>query len=228
MTHYDKSYFIKRDHLDLHLADTLARLAHERQAHNLLDIGCGSAKLVADLEKRGFVSFGIDHSMEALKLARYNLARRMLRASATHLPYQNQSLDLVTAISVIEHLRPKAGRKFLSEVQRVLKSGGTLFLVTPNFSSPWRLLQGKSWFAYTDPTHKHYFTPRSLSRLLKVSGFTNPVFSFKTTYVPPYNWEFPGIAGKLPSVVKSMLTFLLISTPLWRIRNSFWLAVRKK
>jgi len=227
MAHYDKSYFIKRDHLDRHLADTLAHLANKRKAHTLLDVGCGSAKLVADLEKRGFVVFGIDHSMEALKLARNHRSRQIVRASATHLPYQNQSLDLVTAISVIEHLRPRAANDFLSEVQRILKSGGTLFLVTPNFASIWRLLQGKSWFAYTDPTHKHYFTPESLKNLLVSSGFTNPVFSFKTTYVPPYNWEFPGMTGKLPSLIKSVLTYLLISTPLWRIRNSFWIAAQK-
>jgi ubiquinone/menaquinone biosynthesis C-methylase UbiE len=49
---------------------------------------------------------------------------------ATHLPFNDNSFDLVTIFHVLEHI--EKGETALSEIYRVLKKGGTTLIVTPN------------------------------------------------------------------------------------------------
>ena len=225
--HYNKDYFEKRDHLDLHLAEALRILMMENNLNSILDVGCGTGQLINYLKKYGFKVAGNDISQEAIKRSPATIRKNIYNASATKLPFKEESLDLVTSISVIEHLTKKGRERFISEVSRVLKPKGYIFLVTPNWNSPFRYIQGKNWFAYSDPTHTHYYSPKTLAKQLKSHGFKNIKFQFKTIYSPPYEWELPGILQKLPRFAKSILTYLLISTRFSFIRNSFWIAAQK-
>jgi predicted SAM-dependent methyltransferase len=51
------------------------------------------------------------------------------------LPFDSDSVDFVYSSHMIEHLRPQAGLEFLSECRRVLKPGGWIRLVTPDFEN---------------------------------------------------------------------------------------------
>ena len=51
------------------------------------------------------------------------------------LPFESDSVDFVYSSHMIEHLRPQAGLEFLSECLRVLKPGGWIRLVTPDFEN---------------------------------------------------------------------------------------------
>lgn len=229
-SYYTPQYFAERDLLDIHLATTIRMLLQENQAHKVLDVGCGTGRLVKYLKDHDFTAYGCDVSRLGIQAARKINAlpsQVIFKASATHLPFNRQTLDAVLAISVIEHLSPKQGQQFLRESARVLKPGGLFFLVTPNFAAPWRKLQGKKWFGYSDPTHITFYTPAQLSRLIKLFGFVQVRFWFKTPYSPPYAWELPGLLTRLPRGLKIILTYLLISTPLTFVRNNFWLAAKK-
>jgi len=81
-------------------------------------------------------------------------------ADAQHLPFKSDIFDEVYASHVIEHL-PDV-HMFFSEVRRVMKCMGRLYIWTPNFMSP---------NATRDPTHKHIFSFMSLGRMLKTYGF---------------------------------------------------------
>ena len=221
--HYTSEYFTKRDLLDEHLAYTISLLLKKHSFKKVVDIGCGTGKLVKYLAEQGFKSYGCEPSRPALVLARkINKPNTIFKSIASRLPFLNRSMDMVCAISVIEHLTTEEMDLFLKETKRILKQNGVLFLVTPNYSSVWRTIQGKRWFGYSDPTHIRFFRPGSLSRLLGKNGFGFFDYQFKTLYDPPYAWELPGVLGKLPKIGKQILTYLLISTPLWRVRNSFW------
>lgn len=228
MSYYNKKYFQDRDLLDRHLAATIEMLAQEHGLKKILDVGCGAGKLVKYFNDNDFDAMGCDKFPEAIKIAKIvNNSSSIQQAPATNLPFKNHSFDLVTAISVIEHLTENGAKLFLAEAKRVLKPNGFLFMVTPNFAAPWRHIQGKRWFGYSDPTHTHFYTRKSLSGLLKSHEFNNIKFQFKTIYDPPYEWEPPGLLGKLPRPAKSLITFLLISTPVSAIRNSFWIVAQK-
>lgn len=226
--YYNREYFKERDLLLPHLANTIKSFAIKNNLKKILDVGCGTGRLVEFLNSQGFETYGCDNYEESLKLARkLNDRQRIKKASAIKLPYPKSSFDLITCVSVIEHLKVNNSKRFIREAKRILKPKGFIFLVTPNFATPLRIIQGDRWFGYLDPTHVNFYTPNSLSRLLKKNNFKNPQLFFKIDPTKSMDWEFPNIIQKLPMMVKSVLIFLLFSTPLSRIRNSFWVAAQK-
>ncbi len=54
----------------------------------------------------------------------------LVNGSALHLPFSNQSFDLIIIQDVIEHLIDT--KDFYSEIKRVLEPNGTIYLSTPN------------------------------------------------------------------------------------------------
>lgn len=199
---YNEKYFQERDKLDLKIASVVENIAKDNNLKKILDVGCGTGKLVNYLNKHGLIAKGCDPHVNIRN------DKIFFKASATYLPFENKSFDLITSISVVEHLKKDEVVKFLSEAKRILSDGGRIFLVTPNYNSIWRIIQGKKWFGYSDPTHINFYTPSSLSKLLKENGFKKIKFSFKTKNL-------------------SFVDNLLVSTPLWRIRNSFYVSGQK-
>ena len=117
------------------------------------DVGCADGAFLAHA-CREFPATkwrGVEVSTYALGRAQGALPGVDLRqGSATQLPWEDASCDLLTAFDVLEHIRelPDAVR----EVARVLSPGGTLVMSVPVYDGPtgWlvRLLD-------KDPTHVH-------------------------------------------------------------------------
>jgi len=226
---YNKKYFQKRDHLDLHIAYSLKLVIQENNFNRILDVGCGTGKLVNFFQKKGFDTHGCDSQKEAIIAAsKINKKGTITKASAANLPYKNNSFDLISAISVIEHLTQTETEKFLNEADRVLKPKGIIFLITPNFNSPLRYLTGSRWFGYTDPTHITFFTPKTLSNLLNKHKFINIKTRLKSAYNIPTNLHLPKQVHNLPMPLKNALNYLMISSPLANYRDSFWILAQKK
>jgi len=100
----------------------------------VLDVGCGTGATMDHLKRYG-MPHGIDLSELPLKFSRRRGHQRTLRASATELPFESESFDLVTALDVIEHLDDDA--QGLSEIRRVLKPGAPVVIFVPAFQSLW-------------------------------------------------------------------------------------------
>ena len=130
-------------------------------------------------------------------------------------------------IHVIEHLTPYQSQQFISASWRILKPRGYIFLITPNFVSPLRLILGKRWFGYSDPSHIQFFTPSSLANLLKLNGFGSVTCRLPTAYNVPFDWYLPVFFRKLPMPLKNLLNYLMISSPLSTWRDSFWILGQK-
>ena len=100
----------------------------------VLDIGCGAGATMDHLKRFG-QPHGIDLSEIPLRFSRRRGHQRTLRASATELPFDSESFDLVTALDVIEHLEDDA--RGLAEIRRVLKPGAPAVIFVPAFQSLW-------------------------------------------------------------------------------------------
>lgn len=89
----------------------------------VLDLGCGEGYYTSGLVAEGREVFGLDLSKEAI-LAACRRSREVcwLVAGSAHLPFTDQSLDLV----VVMFCEPHA-----AEIARVLKPDSHLLLVTP-------------------------------------------------------------------------------------------------
>ncbi len=91
----------------------------------VLDVGCGEGHLAAGLAHAGAEVVGIDVADEPLRRARVRYPELDLRMVAPEEPgrWQDASFDAVWAGEMIEHVTDTGA--WLSEVRRVLRSGGT-------------------------------------------------------------------------------------------------------
>ena len=96
----------------------------------ILDDGCGSGYGSWHLISSGARKvIGIDLSKEAIEFAanRYQLKNLIFQQmDVTQLAFDGNTFDILTSFQVIEHI--KDVEKYLSEIKRVLKSGGVLYI----------------------------------------------------------------------------------------------------
>ena len=146
----------------------------ETRRGTLLDAGCGGGRAMALLAAAGYRVTGIDISLAALERAHAHTSGAGVVAGAidSSLPFADESFDAVLSCEVIEHLVdvPRA----LSEMRRVLRPGGRLFLSTPYHGRLKNLALALHGFdRHFDPTGPHirFFSLRSLTHLLDRNGF---------------------------------------------------------
>lgn len=98
----------------------------------LVDIGCGGGFLTNYFSARGHRVIGLDASLNSLRTAsRHDGAgASYAQADAYRLPLDDQSVSVVCAMDVIEHLDRPAD--LVAEVSRVLEPGGLFFFQTYN------------------------------------------------------------------------------------------------
>src|SRR4051794_1672023 len=99
---------------------------------------------------------------------RRNVPGADFRAMTDAIPLEDASVDLVWCSEVLEHVPDTAG--LLSEVRRVLTTGGRVLATTP---APRRLLAVVRWEQHFDPLGQHvrFYSRRSLTRTLETFAF---------------------------------------------------------
>jgi 2-polyprenyl-3-methyl-5-hydroxy-6-metoxy-1,4-benzoquinol methylase len=220
--YYTKEYFQKRKELSFHLAESLSSLLKKAEVKKILEVGCGTGSLLRYLKEKEFDIVGCDISNEAIRLS------GQVKAPATCLPFDAQKFDAVIAISLIEHLTKKEGLQFLKEAKRVLKKNGRLFLVTPNFASPFRIIRKSRWYGYRDPTHLTFYTPKTIKEILAKNGFSDFKFTFPIPPKVTFDWPIHPSVYRLPKPILFLLNYLFISSPLAFLRDSIWIYAKKK
>jgi len=98
------------------------------------------------------------------------------------------TFDTVLASNVFEHFAPDTVPIVVTGVARMLKPGGRLLIVQPNFRHAWRAY-------FDDYTHRSVFTDVSLPALLRAHGFSIDLvqsrfmpYSMRGSWVPITNW----------------------------------------
>ncbi|MGI8906591.1 MAG: class I SAM-dependent methyltransferase [Candidatus Sumerlaeaceae bacterium] len=100
----------------------------------ILDIGCGTGLLLEHLAQMGKAT-GLDFSPVALEYCRSHDLKSLGRADVRHLPVKDASVDVITAIDLVEHIKDDVG--LMAEFQRVLKPGGVAVLSVPAHKQMW-------------------------------------------------------------------------------------------
>jgi SAM-dependent methyltransferase len=122
-----------------------------------LDIGCGTGRNLLLLEEFG-QAIGADPSMGALGFCRERGAERLVGARIEELPFADGSLDLVTALDVLEHVDDDAHA--LREVGRVVRPGGVVMLTAPAY--------GMLWSDHDEALdHRRRYSARQIGRLVE-------------------------------------------------------------
>lgn len=102
----------------------------------ILDIGCGTGESTRLIMQGNRQVFGTDLSrlfMQAQAIS-HDAKPAFVNSDASRLPFANCSFDLVCAMEFIEHVWPVEA--VFREMDRILKPGGRIVMMSPNLLSP--------------------------------------------------------------------------------------------
>lgn len=142
-----------------------------RAGQRVLDVGCAEGRFAAELTRTGADVVGIDVAEEPLRRARARHPGLDVRLVPDAGPWDldDASFDAVWAGEVLEHVLDTAA--WLSEIRRVLRSGGSLLVSTPAHG-PLTLarlaLSKRAFAAHFDPRgdHLRFYSRDTLTQLL--------------------------------------------------------------
>jgi len=145
----------------------LLKFVPDAHKKNLFEIGCAHGFFLA-LAKNTFRSVeGIDMSDDAI-----DYARRVLKVDASSSEFLTHEFvtapDVVCMWDTIEHLRRPD--LYIKKIADSLPRGGLLALTTSDVDSWMARARGSKWRQIHPPTHLHYFSRKTLSRLLHGNG----------------------------------------------------------
>ncbi|MHA2192919.1 MAG: class I SAM-dependent methyltransferase [Candidatus Thorarchaeota archaeon] len=163
--------------------ERVVQIFGEHQVKKVLDVGCGSGRHLVYLSKRGFETYGFDVSQSALSLAHDWLEEEGLQATIIkhqmeqRFPYQDSFFDAVISTQVIHHNRMREILFTVSEIERVLRLGGVIFVSFPIFSEvpsegkkDWKLeqIEPGTYIPHRGPEAgipHHYFTEEEIYKV---------------------------------------------------------------
>lgn len=157
------------------LAQELLATYSPSHAGAILDAGCGTGALLAELNALGF-AVGVDFEREALRLTRQRGAFPVVQARLEALPFARESFQVAFALDVLEHLPDD--RPALHELYRVLQPGGYLIITVPAYRWLW---------SKHDVALAHYrrYTARALRTRLCEAGFQVRKLSYTLCLLMP-------------------------------------------
>ncbi|MEM5797831.1 MAG: class I SAM-dependent methyltransferase [Candidatus Aenigmatarchaeota archaeon] len=103
----------------------------------ILDVGCGNNKYIGGKEDK---VIGIDK----INLPSVDVVHEIEKIPW---PFKKNEFDMVICSHVLEHVENII--KVMKEIHRITKPGGIVIIKVPYFTSPG---------AFTDPTHRRFFT----------------------------------------------------------------------
>lgn len=155
-----------------------------------LEVGAGSARLSRFLALRGYLTYCLDYSIEALTFARACYEKEGVQgicvlARAEGLPFDNNSFDVVFSTGLLEHFENPM--PIILEMVRVLKNGGLFYsdIVPKKFSLLRSLdfvrpLLGREW----NPFFEMKFTKQDIIKFLEDADLQD-VTVFPAAIFPP-------------------------------------------
>ncbi len=133
----------------------------------VLDVGCGTGRLLGLLAERGAVGTGLEVAPEMVAVARRaNPQMDIRQGTAEDLPFDDGTFDLVVTCLAYHHM--DAPERFLAEAARVLVPGGRLVVAEPRLGVLRRVLN--AWFRAHDHIER-FTTAAEIGADLERSGF---------------------------------------------------------
>jgi ubiquinone/menaquinone biosynthesis C-methylase UbiE len=124
----------------------------------ILDVGCSEGAFLDRLKTEKADFSAIDFDNQAIEFCRKRgYSKEVKFGSILDIPYKENSFDCVTALDVIEHIDDD--NKALSEMKRVCKKNGIIFLILP----------AHKWLFSSNDEAYHHFRRYDLDRIKKIA-----------------------------------------------------------
>ncbi len=134
----------------------------------ILDVGCGKAFLLYDFTQvvSGVEVSGLDISEYAIKNAKEEVRANLQVGSASHLPYEDNTFDLVISINTLHNLPTYELEKALKEIERVGKKNK--FICVESYRNE----EEKTNLLYWQLTCEAFNNPDEWAWWFKLTGYT--------------------------------------------------------
>ncbi len=174
----------------------------------MLDIGCGTKRIMNLFYERKFKVFGVDRSSyKEDQQTELDFEIKYLNLENDKIDYENNFFDIIFCKSVIEHIKNPSN--IFNEAYRVLKPGGIILILTPS----WRHTYWGPF--YIDSTHITPFTESSLHDCFLFSEFKN--VNVEIFYQFPLIWKY----SFLKLFCKMLALFPLPYFPLYKQKKIY-------
>jgi 2-polyprenyl-3-methyl-5-hydroxy-6-metoxy-1,4-benzoquinol methylase len=191
----DKEYFLSSIPRYIRFLKKFSEIQNDGSSKEILDVGCSPGHLAISLARMGHNVTGIDLNDEYL--VKYppkwlkEISRKQWNIENNRLDFNDECFDYILFTEILEHIAITHPSIILSDLLRLLKPGGVLYLTTPNvscFTNILELVKNKNIFWDPDifygslDRHNREFTSRDIEKILKIAGIKNYNISFFSTW----------------------------------------------
>jgi ubiquinone/menaquinone biosynthesis C-methylase UbiE len=158
---------IEKTYWKYHLA-ILAKFFEINDEKKIMEIGTGIYPLLSNVKdcKKYFLDPLMDIYKSNFKFTKNNIC---IKGIGEALPFPDGYFDAVVTTNTIDHVQSPI--QTLSEIKRVLKKNGTLYLTVNCWIPLLRYYrQLKEYFGFGDKGHPHSFSVSSFKKLIESSG----------------------------------------------------------
>jgi 2-polyprenyl-3-methyl-5-hydroxy-6-metoxy-1,4-benzoquinol methylase len=178
----------------------IERFLPPRPTDTIIDLGCGSGVVSSFLAQSGADVLGIDGNEDAVSFARSTFQAANLRFCHGLIDEEFETekpADKIYCLEVIEHVSGDQGRTMLELIHRNLAGDGSVFLTTPNYRSPWPMIERLMDAFSAAPRmagrqHVEHYNRRKLRSRCKDAGFrveTLATTCFLAPWLAPLSWS---------------------------------------
>ena len=161
-----------------------------RRQDRVIDLGCGWGTFGFALAERTGEVLGIDFSERSIEICKQRLVEdprpnlSFLCADARDTGLEPDSVDLVIAADLFEHVYPEGSARIAAEAFRILKPGGRFSIWTPHRGHVLEVLKNRNIILKRDISHVDYKSMARMTSLLMDAGFEIEKAYYAPSHLP--------------------------------------------
>ncbi|MBN2423436.1 MAG: class I SAM-dependent methyltransferase [Calditrichaceae bacterium] len=175
----------------------------------LLDIGCGNGSFLFRMKQFGWIAEGIDFDKRAIEIALKNNLK-VFNSNLRDINYPDDTFDMIVLDNVFEHIYDLDA--LFTEVYRIMKPQGRVFINTPNIKSFTHTIFRENWRGLEPPRHIQILTLESLKTFLANHRFKieKSFCSVQSNYVTIMSYLLRRNKKKISTIKKIILNIFVL------------------
>ena len=167
---YAELYQVENSHWwHQHKRAMVKQLISKIKPGRVLDVGCGTGKILAELKKQGWQVWGVDAEPAAAKECQKRDIKIKIADATIRMPFKDNFFNAILALDFLEHVNDD--KTVIRGIKRVLKPNGIIIISVPAYPK---------LYSYWDKMLGHYrrYSKSDLTQLMIKSGLKIKFISY--------------------------------------------------